>query len=182
MTYDMLDQAGSSDAGGFDAKQNRSNLDTPQLVHGFVTIIKNEGREDEQILCKNKHNVLTNDGRDEMHVALYTNNGAPAQNAYNYIALSTNAGGADPTHTTLAGEITTGGLQRAQASTLSHSTGSNTSTVAHTFTASATHTAVQLSGLFDAASVGTMGHENTFTPASLESADTLTVTWTLTLG
>lgn len=184
MTYDMLDKTGSKDSSGFDAFSNRG-AEEHQVVHGFVTIVKNEGREDEQVLCKNVHNVLTTTGRDAMHVALYTNAGAAAQLAFKYIGLSTNTGGFSSTHTALAGEITSGGLSRAAATTQSHSGGSNQSTVAHTFTSSATHTAVQLSALFDLAGppvAGVMGHENTFTPASLESADTLTVTWTLTLG
>jgi len=184
MTYDMLDKTGSKDSSGFDAESNRLAMDH-QVIHGFVTVIKNEGREDEQVLCKNAHNVLTDSGRDAMHVALYTNAGAAAQLAFKYIGLSTNAGGFSAAHTALAGEITTDGLARAVATVQTHSVGSNQSTIANTFTATGTHTAVQLSALFDAAGppvAGVMGHENTFTPASLESADTLTVTWTLTLG
>lgn len=180
----MLDKTGSVDASGFDAHTNRLP-EEHQVVHGFVTIVKNEGREDEQVLCKNVHNVLTNTGRDSMHVALYTNTGAASQLPFKFIGLSTNSAGESATHTSLAGEITSGGLTRASASVQSHSGGSNQSQVAETFTATGTHTAVQLSGLFDLAGPpvnGVMGHENTFTPASLENADTLTVTWTLTLG
>jgi hypothetical protein len=182
--YDMLDNTGSNDSSGFDAESNRI-AEEHQIVHGFVTVIKNEGREDEQVLCKNAHNILTNLGRDKMHVALYTNAGVASQLAFKYIGLSENAGGFDAAHTELLGEITGGGLERSVASLQDHSGGSNQSTIANTFVATATHTDVRLSGLFDEAGppvAGVMGHENSFTPASLESADTLTVTWTLTLG
>ena len=60
--------------------------------------------------------------------------------------------------------------------------GTNTTTLQNTFTASATFSAVQLSGLLNAASTGTLGHEATFTSVALVSGDTLQVTWTLTLG
>ena len=33
-------------------------------VKGFVTVIKNEGKKDEQVLCRNKPNLLTDTGRD----------------------------------------------------------------------------------------------------------------------
>lgn len=179
----MVDNTNASEGIGFNTKVNRMT-EEHQVIHGFVTIVKNLGREDEEVLCKDKHNLLTTAGRDAMHDALYVDVTA-SQKGFNNIALSTNAGGADASHTAVAGEITSGGLERTLASTKSHIATQNTSTVAHTFTATAIHTAVQLAGLFDVATApvsGKLGHENTFTPASLQIADTLTVTWTLTLG
>ena len=43
------------------------------VVKGYVTIIKNEGKKDEQIVCKNKPNLLTDDGRDYAIAQFYTN-------------------------------------------------------------------------------------------------------------
>ena len=69
------------------------------------------------------------------------------------------------------------------ATTLTHSTGTNSTTLAKTFTASGTHTAVQMSGTFNQLAVGgTIAHEAVFTSVTLASSDTLAVTWTLTLG
>ena len=69
------------------------------------------------------------------------------------------------------------------ATTISHSTGTNSTTLNKIFTASGTHTAVQMSGTFNQLAVGgTIGHEAIFTPVTLASSDTLSVTWTLTLG
>lgn len=150
-------------------------------VHGYVTIIKNAGTDTEEIICKDKHNLLTNSGRDWMHAQVYTNTAAGDRGA-GYIALTTNTATPAATDTALTGEITTGGLPRADATTKTHSSGTNSTTLQHTFTSSATHTAVVKAALFNAASSGTMAHINTFTSVTLQSADTLQVTWTLTLG
>ncbi len=158
-----------------------NTIEENQIIHGYVTVIKNAGKDDEQVLCKNKHNLLTNAGRDYFHAQCYTNTSAGGIGC-NYIALSENSGGAAAGHTAVAGEISTSGLARAQASTRTHSSGTNTTTLQNTFTASGTFSAVQLSGLLNAASTGTLGHEATFTSVALVSGDTLQVTWTLTLG
>ena len=63
-----------------------------------------------------------------------------------------------------------------------HNTGTNTTTLTKTFTASGSFTAVQLSGILNASSGGTLGNEATFTSVALVTGDTLAVTWTLTLG
>ena len=165
-----------------DMKINQgSQLHSSEFIHGFVTVIKNKGRNDEKILCEHKHNLLTNAGRDYFHAQDYTNSSAGGIGV-NYIALSENSSGAAAGHTAVAGEITTGGLQRVQASTRTHSSGTNTTTLQQTFTSSATFSAVQLSGLLNASSSGTLGHEATFSSVALVSGDTLQVTWTLTLG
>jgi hypothetical protein len=180
----MVDKIGANELGSFEQATKRG-FEEHQVIHGFVTVVKNEGREDEEVLCKNKHNLLTTAGRDAMHDALYVEQVTATQLGFNIIALSVNASGADASHTFVAGEITGDGLERVDASIHTHIPTQNTSTVANTFTAGGIHTAVQLAGLFDidtAPVSGTLGHENTFTPASLQLNDTLTVTWTLTLG
>jgi len=152
------------------------------MIKGFVTMIKNEGRADEQILCKNKPNLLTDDGRDYAIAQFYTNTSAGGV-GMNFIALTVNTAAASASSTLLTDEITTNGLERALATTISHSSGTNSTTLAKTFTASGTHTAVQKSGTFNQLAVGgTIGHEAVFTPVTLASSDTLAVTWTLTLG
>lgn len=124
-----------------------------------------------------KLNLLTNAGRDFACAQAYGTPGAAAQ----YIALSTNTGGASTSHTSLADEIATGGLERAIGA-YAHTGGTATCTISKTFTASATHTAVQLGGLFNASSSGTLVHENTFTAATLLSGDTLAVTVAITVS
>ena len=150
-------------------------------IHGYVTVIKNVGTDSEEIICKDKHNLLTNSGRDWMHAQVYTDTSAGTRGA-GYIGLSSNTGTPAATDTTLAGEITANGLQRIDAGTKTHTAGTNSTTIQHTFTASAVHTAVVKASLFNAASNGFMAHINTFTAVTLQASDTLQVTWTVTLG
>ena len=160
----------------------KSMMKDNSIIKGFVTIIKNEGKKDEQIICKNKPNLLTNGGRDYAIAQFYTNTSAGGV-GMNFIALTSDSTGADATDTTLPSEITTNGLERLLATTISHSTGTNSTTLNKVFTASGTHTAVQMSGTFNQLAVGgTLAHEAIFTPVTLASSDTLSVTWTLTLG
>jgi hypothetical protein len=159
-----------------------SSIKDNAVVKGYVTIIKNEGKKDEQIICKNKPNLLTNGGRDYAIAQFYTNTSAGGVGC-NFIALTDDDTGADATDTSLPDEITGTGLERALATTISHSTGTNSTTLNKIFTASGTHTAVQMSGTFNQLAVGgTLAHESIFTPVTLASSDTLSVTWTLTLG
>jgi hypothetical protein len=148
------------------------------ISQGRLTVIKNLGKPNEEIICKDKRNLLTDAGRTKAHAQIYTNTSAGARGC-GFIAVTVNTGAPADGDTVLTGEITAGGLARADAST--KSTVTNTTTISHTFTASATHTAVQKAALFDAASTGTMYHVNTFTATTLISSDTLTVIWTLTL-
>lgn len=144
--------------------------------HGYVTV--SVVRDGQEIYHHEDHNVITNAGKDFISAQLGST--SPGANGANYIALSSNTGGAAATHTSLAGEITGGGLQRSQGD-YAHTSGTNTFTVTETFTASATHDDVVLAGLFTASSGGTMMAENTFTAVSLANNDQLTITWTITL-
>lgn len=158
-----------------------NHMEDNMLIHGYVTVIKNAGTPKEEVICKDKHNLLTDAGRDLFHAQCYTNTSAGTRGV-GFIALTTDSASPSASDTTLASEITTGGLARADATTKTHTSGTNTTTLQHTFTASATHTNVQKAGLFNAASSGILGHENTFTQVTLQSSDTLQITWTLTLG
>lgn len=155
-------------------------------IHGkakaYITVTKNPDTPQEEILCLCEPNQLQDDGRDDMHNALFENQGAAAQLGFTHMGVTVNAGGlpSDAT-TTLTGEITTGGLTRADADTTTHSTGANTTLVEHTYTATATHTAVQMGALFDANSAGTMGIIYLFTSTNLVNTDTLKISVTVTL-
>lgn len=127
-------------------------------------------------------NLLTLDGRDLFHAQDYTNTAAGTRGA-GFIAVSDGIVAPAAADTALEGEITTGGLARVDAGTKTHVNDTNVSTIVTTFTASATHTAVHKSGMFNAVSGITLTHEAVFTSdVTLAINDTLTVTWTLTLG
>ena len=127
-------------------------------------------------------NLLTNNGRDWMHAQVYTNTSAGTRGG-GYVAITTDTAAAAAGDTALAQELTGGGMSRADATTKTHSNGTNSSTIEHTFTASATYTNVHKSATFNAATGVTLGHEAVFSAdATLVSGDTLKVTWTMNLG
>ena len=139
-------------------------------------------RKNWKFVTKLKGNLLTTAGRDFVHAQILTNVSAGTRGA-GYIAVSVNAGGASAAHTSVAGEIAGTGLARADATTKTHTPSANTTQFIHTFTASGgAHTSVQLAGTFNAASVGTLVHENTFTATTLADGDSLELTWNFTYG
>jgi hypothetical protein len=139
-------------------------MEDSMSINGYVTVIKNVGTDSEEVICKDKHNLLTNSGRDWMHQQVYTYAAAATTNGAYFIGL------------------TTGGLERAAGAT-THGAGTNSTTIQKTFTSSAVHTAVVKAALFNQLAVGgTMAHINTFTSVTLQASDTLQVTWTVTLG
>lgn len=173
----------------------RSQGRRPKSIGYLDVKVKRKGTDTWQVLCKQKHNLGTSVGQDLLHRQMYINTAADASGfGANYIALSTNAGGASAAHQSLGtntgqvttNEITTGGLQRVGAASLdtrTHTAGTNTSTLQETFTSSATHTNVQLTGLFNntvASGTSILVHEATFTATTLASGDELQVTWTIT--
>ena len=152
-------------------------------IHGYVTVIKNKGREDEQIIQIDKHNLLTTSGRDFFHNQLYTNVAAGTKGA-NAIALSADSDDPVIGDTTLVGEIITGGLTRVQAGSIVHGAGTNLTTLEEVFTASIIFTDIHKSGLFNQNTIGgQMTQAREFdADVSLQVSDTITVTWTITTG
>jgi len=124
------------------------------------------------------HNLVTNAGFDLISSAVSNTATQPA--ACNYIAVTNTAITPAAGDTTLSGEISSNGLTRAQG-TYAHTNGTQTYTVSKVFTATGTQ-ASQATGLFNASSVGTMCYEATYTQVTVNSGDTLTVTWTVTLS
>lgn len=125
-------------------------------------------------------NLITNAGRDFLHLQGYGTSGLGA-NGLNYIALSDDTVTETSTSTTLSTEIAANGLSRAQG-TVAHTSGTNTTTVDKTFTCTTTTQKAQKAALFTAASVGIMNHVLAFTERTLIPGDTLEVTFTITLG
>lgn len=154
-------------------------------IIGKVTVIKNQGKDNEQVIQLEKENLLTEAGRDFFHDQCYVNTIAGTQGS-NYIALSN-----DGVHTPVAGdtflpgEIVISGLERFLGTPV-HTPGTAITTISHVFTATAPVLGVRLSGLFNVAGppvAGILTHELAFASAvDLDMNDTLTITWTLTLG
>ena len=152
---------------------------------GRITVIKNLGRRDEEYACKDMPNLVTNAGRDDIHGALYgvPSGGTASVAPYDYIGLTANATDPTTSSTALTAEITSGGLSRAQATTITHTDGSNRTDLSKEFTATAAHTNIHTAGLFSGATGGVMAHAAAFTnTVTLQNNDTLTVEWQITLG
>jgi hypothetical protein len=125
-------------------------------------------------------NLITNAGRQFLHRQGYGDTGLGA-NGLNFIALSNDTVTETATSTTLSNEIAANGLTRA-AGTVTLPTGSgNQTTVQKVFTATGAQSA-QKAALFTAGSGGTMNHVLGFTQRNLQTSDTLTITYTITLG
>ena len=155
--------------------------------HGYVVVTVT--RDGNEVYRHEDHNLITNAGKDFISVQIGQTSGI-GSNGANFIALSTNAAAPAAGDTTLAGEITSGGLARSQGA-YAHTNGQNTFTITEQFSASATHTDVLKAGLFTAAVTGTPGAggddgimmaENTFSAVTLQNGDQLTITWTITLS
>ncbi len=123
-------------------------------------------------------NVITNAGRDFLHTQGY--GAAGVANGLNFIALSNDTLTETATSTVLSNEIVANGLSRASG-TVAHTTGTNTTTVDKTFTATGSQSA-QKAALFTASSAGTMNHVLSFSQRALISGDTLQCTFTITIG
>lgn len=122
-------------------------------------------------------NLITNIGFDWIEDQL---GDTPATDPAKWISVSLDATSPGVGWTQIITEIAAGGLARAVGTYTS--TGTGVWTIAVTFTASATHTNVQLTGLQWASSGdGNLMAANTFTAVTLNNGDTLTITWTLTL-
>jgi hypothetical protein len=128
-------------------------------------------------------NLITDAGRVRLHTFCYDT--ASRTNGLNYVALSNDSGAPAAGDTALATELTADGLARAQG-TVTLATGSgNQTTIQKIFTYLGATQAVQKTALFDAAGppvAGVMAHEILFTQRTLFTNDTLTVTFTITLG
>ena len=158
-------------------RKARDEIRGPQTV---VTVIKNKGRKDEELIAKYACNILGEDWRDILINAGYATSGSNSLASAQYMALSANA--ATPLKTNaFPAEITANGLGRALG-TASHTNKTNTFKITHTFEATGAVANVQKVALFNAASGGTKAHEVTFTAVTVANGDTLTVTFDGTLG
>ena len=102
--------------------------------------------------------------------------------ALQFIGLSNDTLTETSASTTLSNEIAANGLSRALATTITHTAGTNTTTLAKTFQCTTAPQAAQKAALFNQSSNGTMNHVLAFTQRSLQVGDQLTVSFVITLG
>ena len=151
-------------------------------IHGYVSVhVWRKATGEWETIDEYHPNLLTTDGRDFYHAQVLTNTSAGTRGS-GFLAVTTDSGAPAAGDTTLATEITTNGLARADATTKTHTDNTNSTTIEHEWTASGTHTNVQKCALFNAGAAGIMTHEGTFTAASLISGDKLKVTYVINIG
>lgn len=122
-------------------------------------------------------NTLTNAGAEL--ISDYIAEGSSGS-AVDYIALSDASGevGASAVgSTTLDNEWATNGLERSQGTFGDNGVGNWS--IWETFTASADDMTTNKTGIFNASSTGTLFAENTFTLATLQTSDQITINWTI---
>lgn len=111
--------------------------------------------------------------------------GAGGLSSARFIGLTTDAGAPAAGDTTLASEITTGGVARALGA-YAHTVGTKTYTITKSFSVTSGFTAIHKAGLFTCSTStagGVMVWETVLSAdATVANGDTLQVTWTITLS
>lgn len=133
-------------------------------------------------------NIVTNAGLVRIHAYAYATaisvpNRVALGGGFNYIGLSNDVAAPLPTDTSLPIELVGNGLTRALAVVTLPVVPANQTTVAYTFTYTGIPPqGVQKSALFDLALGGVMAHEVQFATRTLNTNDTLSVTYTITIS
>ena len=127
-------------------------------VHTYWTIVHTKLNGEKRLLADFEHNVFPAGCIDKIHKMAFVDIAA-AEVGFNWIGFT-----ADTTQTinsaqtSLTGEIAANGLTRAQATTRTHTNGSNTSLIEHIFTLTGTQADITRAALFNAGPTGgTMG-------------------------
>lgn len=124
----------------------------------------------------NPNGVAQSSGTEPTVQTAVTNGGQA-----NWIALTTDATAPAAGDTTLASELSTNGLSRAQAAD-AHTGGATSSVLSHTWTfTGSSSTVIAKAGLFNSSSGGSMVLETLLSSTATVSAngDTVTVSWTI---
>jgi len=160
--------------------QRNANLNIDIGTHSFhVTAYIQRVGDAEPTFWSYHVGVLTTIGKNWCEDQL---GDSPSTNPAKWISLSTSASSPSAAWTQIPTEITTGGLERVAGAYAS--TGDGVWTISFQFTATATHTAVQLVGFQWAITPldGTLMWADTINPATLNSGDKLTITGTSTVS
>jgi hypothetical protein len=129
----------------------------PTDIHTYWTVIHTKLDGTQRILADKVHNVFPSACIDKIHKMAFIDTSA-TEVGFNYIALTADTTQTiNASQTSLTGEISTNGLSRTLAGTRTHTNGTNTSLIEHTFTLSGTQSDITRAALFNASSSGTMG-------------------------
>lgn len=145
----------------------------PNLVHAWIN--RADGTQEDLGIAENLRTTVGADWQSDV----MGNSTQPV--SARWIALTTNATAPAAGDTTLATEITTGGLTRAVGA-YTHTASTTAYKITNTFTASAAHTNVAKAGLFTAITAGILVFTTLLSStATLAINDTLTIEWTVNI-
>jgi len=140
-------------------------------IHTYWTVVHTKLDGTQRILADFEHNVFPSGCIDKIHKMAFTDTSADTTQTIN------------AAQTALTGEISTNGLGRVQATTRTHSNGTNTTLIEHTFTLSGSQSDITRAALFNASSTGTMGPFASFSngaTGAMVSGETVKVSITIT--
>jgi hypothetical protein len=164
-----------------DAEGNFKNLWQENKL-GDILKIKLPGITGKYSTEYHKDNLIVNAGLAGI-ASRY--NGDGAVDAFTYIALGTSDNNTDPElKTALVAEITTRGLERAQATTITReetAVANDTAKLVEEFTVTGdpANIAINEVGIFSAATEGTMGSRTVITTKNVDTGDKIEITYTL---
>lgn len=159
--------------------------------HAYFSVVigkwnKTKTKLIEKLVSDFEHNAVPSVFIDKLHKMVFQDLTA-AERAFRAIGLTADTGQTlDATVTALTGEITTNGLARVDASSATHTAGTNVTVVSHTFTLSGTQSDITRAALFNVNTApvsGTIGPVAAFTngaTGSMSSGETVNVAITIT--
>lgn len=150
-------------------------------LKGFIKI-EHFDPEGKLIECVETPNALTNAGFTEV-AGLFCSDQSASYTAFDYIAVGTGTTAATATDTQLETEETENSLGRSSSTgtLVTVNVANDTCQLVHSFSVTGS-VAVTESGVFNAASTGTMLCRQTFSAINVSSGDTLQITWKVTVA
>ena len=155
-------------------------------IHTYWTVVVTKLDGTQRVIADKVHNVFPSACIDKIHKMAFIDTTA-SEVGFNFIALTADTGQTiNAAATALTGEITTNGLARVLAGTKTHTNGTNTSLIEHTFTLSGSQTDITRAALFNLIGppvAGTMGPFAAFSngnSGAMSSGETIKVSVTIT--
>jgi hypothetical protein len=158
----------------------------PKDTSAYFSVVATKLSGEEILVSDFEHNVFPAGCVDLIHTDMFTTT-SKSGSGFNNIALTADTGQTiNAAQTALTGEITANGLARVQAGTRTHTAGTNTTLIEHTFTLTGTQSDITRAALFNVATApvsGTMGPFAAFTNGAtgqMVNGETLKVSITIT--
>lgn len=167
-------------------KLRPSKFQEKPKAHSYFSVVITKKNGEQRLVSDFAHNVFPSVAIDKIHKMAFVDTTA-TERGFGAIALT-----ADTTQTinaaqtALTGEITTNGLARVEAATKTHTNGTSTTLIEHTFTLTGTQSDITRAALFNVTTApvsGVMGPFAAFTNGAtgqMVSGETVKVSVTIT--